>query len=270
MISGQLWRFRDKGVHSLNELEQRRFGTREGLLRILDVLDEYGVKAQFFVSAHEARISPFILPEIARRGHHIGMHAVVHEMVHTLSPAYFAEILDTSIDVFQKQLGRKPEGFRAPAWDLTPDCIRELKKRDVVFDSSLSGYDHPYEMDGLTEIPIQWALDDVLFFRYYGGGIDHWIPVGTGEVTARWKESLEAACRWNELCLLTMHPWVTGRGIRIGVLEEMLKTACLTRGLWITTPAEMAAYHNRSANAGVFAQQTDLPVYPEKEHQYVE
>ncbi len=268
MISGQLWRFRHEGIKSLNELEQRRFGARKGLLRILDVLDRYNVKAGFFVSAHEARMFPDILPSIAARGHEIGMHGVVHEMVQTIAPDFFVEILETSIGVFREQIGCDPVGFRAPAWDLTPACLEILKRYDVLFDSSLTGYDHPYTMDGITEIPISWALDDVPYFRYYGGGSDKWIPVSTTDVTERWTRALLDCQRHNELCMLTMHPWIIGRGIRIGLLESLLQTACTNETMWVTTPAYIARYHSASPNAQRFVHTSDLPVYPENELRY--
>jgi peptidoglycan/xylan/chitin deacetylase (PgdA/CDA1 family) len=265
MISGQLQRFREAGIRSLNELEQRRHGRRVGLPRILDVLERHGVKAAFFVSAHEARIFPDLLPELARKGHEIGMHGVVHEMTHLLSPEEFRENLEISLEVFARQLGQKPAGFRAPAWDLTPDSLRLLREFGVAYDSSLSGFDHPYEIDGITEIPVQWLLDDVVFFRFYGGGVDKWIPIGTRELTGNWLDALEASRRWRELCMLTMHPWVTGRHIRIDILETLLKAALSHADLWVATPGGLAAYHQTSPNKGRFAADSDLPRYPGRE-----
>lgn len=46
---------------------------------ILDILDDYDVKATFFVLGKETEYSVKMLQEIARRGHTIGMHSYSHK-----------------------------------------------------------------------------------------------------------------------------------------------------------------------------------------------
>ena len=47
-------------------------------------------------------------------------------------------------------------------------------RRHGFYDSSLMGYDHPYTIDGVTELPVQWTTDDAIYFKFYGGGLDGW------------------------------------------------------------------------------------------------
>ena len=49
--SPQIWRSRTTGIKALQQLEQRRYGLREGIWNLLDLLDKYEVKATCFVPA---------------------------------------------------------------------------------------------------------------------------------------------------------------------------------------------------------------------------
>ena len=46
--------------------------------RLLDDLDEWGVRGTVFVVGEVARESPALVAEVARRGHEIGLHGADH------------------------------------------------------------------------------------------------------------------------------------------------------------------------------------------------
>ena len=54
-------------------------GPSQNTPELLDVLDEYGVKATFFVVGNQVDRYPELLREIADRGHTIGVHSDCHE-----------------------------------------------------------------------------------------------------------------------------------------------------------------------------------------------
>ena len=60
-------------------------GMEFGLPRLLDTLDNYGVKATFFIPGAVADRYPAQVMEIARRGHEIGCHGDEHEILGALS-----------------------------------------------------------------------------------------------------------------------------------------------------------------------------------------
>ena len=73
-----LWRSRN-GVARLAELEQRRFGPRVGLHRLLDVFAERGVTASFYVPGQYAETHPELVVAVAEAGHEVGLHGYLHE-----------------------------------------------------------------------------------------------------------------------------------------------------------------------------------------------
>jgi peptidoglycan/xylan/chitin deacetylase (PgdA/CDA1 family) len=254
-----MWSLGDEAPQRIATHEIRRFGPRTGLYRLLDVFARYHVKGSFYVPGYVAEMNPEILPALLEAGHEIGLHGYFHEIVAQVSDAEFTGALEASLELLVKQTGRKPVGFRSPAWELTPHMLREIRRLGLAYDSSLSGFDHPYEIDGVTELPVQWQLDDAIVFKFEGGGRDKW-PYQSGRaVLDDWLREWRMLHRYGGLFTLTVHDWISGRAQRIGLLEELLEAITAQDGVWIATASEIAAYHGASPNKGAFAVEAAIP-----------
>ena len=244
------WRLRGQPALGLGELEQRRFGARQGLGRLLELLEEFGLKGSFFVPGRDAANYPQLLPAIAERGHELGLHGYHHERVDALSEKENTAALDKALEVFDRQVGVVPLGYRSPSWELTPTLHALLQKYDLAYDSSLMGYDHPYTLEGLTEVPVEWLLDDAVYFRFRGGGLESWPPADPGAVLGSWLEEWEGIHASGGLFTLTVHPWISGRVQRIRLLCKLLEHVATRSDVWVTTALELARHHEKSTNAG--------------------
>ncbi|SFU11726.1 polysaccharide deacetylase [Mesorhizobium sp. YR577] len=254
-----MWAQRDSVPDRLGTLEIRRFGPRTGLYRLLDLFARYGVKASFYVPAFAVEANPEILPAILEGGHEIGLHGYFHEIVSEVSDDEFTGALEASMELFVRQTGARPVGFRSPAWEMTPHMLREVRRLGLAYDSSLSGFDHPYEIDGVLEIPVQWAIDDAIFFKFEGGGRDKW-PYQSGRAVLQdWLSEWRTLHRFGGLFTLTVHDWISGRAQRIALLEELLEAIVAEQSAWVATGAEIAKHHVASANRGRFAVESAIP-----------
>ena len=254
-----LWSHREGGLPDrLGALEQRRFGPREGLWRLTDMLEGFGVKGSFYVPSVVAELHPEILPRLHAMGHEIGLHGHLHELVAETSQDAFERALDRSLEVFHAQTGVVPTGFRSPAWEMTGAMIAALKTRGIRYDSSLMGHDHPYEIDGMTEIPVQWQIDDAIYFKFFGGRADKWPPSGAREVEQSWRDEFDAGRRYGQLFTLTVHPWISGRAQRVAMLERLLGHITTRGDVWTATAARIAEWHDAGPNRGRHAASSDL------------
>jgi polysaccharide deacetylase family protein (PEP-CTERM system associated) len=86
---------------------------------LLDLLDELGLKATFFVLGMAARAYPEAVVEVASRGHEIGCHGDEHVLVHTQSPREFEADLRAAKRTIEQLTERVPVGYRAPAFSIT-------------------------------------------------------------------------------------------------------------------------------------------------------
>ncbi len=239
-------------------MEQRLFGARTGIWRLLDLLDRFAIKATFFVPGIVAEHHPEFLPAFVGRGHEVGLHGYFHEVVAETADEEFVRALDASLALFKRQIGIVPRGFRSPAWEMTPAMLAELARRGL-YDSSLMGFDHPYSIDGVTEIPVQWTLDDAIYFKFQGGGTDRWAPSPQNGVLETWLDEWEVLNREGGLLMLTVHDWISGRASRIRMLERLLTIVTATPTVWIATVGDIAAHHTVSDNSRHFAVPARLP-----------
>ena len=108
--------------------------------RILDILDEYDVKATFFVVGTRAERCPGQLKDIAERGHAIGCHSYDHDYSRLKSAdGLTAEISDWESAV-EKILGELPPSklFRFPGGSPIKD---ENNLKSVLAELGYSGFD---------------------------------------------------------------------------------------------------------------------------------
>lgn len=254
--SPYLWQQRGKTLRAMGELELRRFGPRVAIFRIMDLLDEFAVKGSFYVPGYIAETYPHIMPALQARGHELGLHGYHHELVHLLGDDENRRILERCLSIFEQQAGLSRPGYRSPAWELTPGVHQLLREYKLPYDSSLMGFDHPYSMAGLTEIPVQWTIDDAIYFRFVGGGKDHWHPANPRSILESWIEEFEGIRDYGGLFMITVHPWISGRAQRIRMLRDLFRHISQYDDVWWATTAELAAYHDNSINA----QRFDVPV----------
>jgi hypothetical protein len=123
----------------------------------------------------------------------------------------------------------------------------------VTYDSSLMGADRPYEVDGVVEVPVDWATDDAPYYRYVAG--DPRPPTPVPELLGAWRAEIAAAKAHGTLCMLTVHPWLSGRPARVDALEELLSPVVEDTELWCPTAGEIAEHHTMAAAGRVVSLQ---------------
>jgi polysaccharide deacetylase family protein (PEP-CTERM system associated) len=122
--------------------------------RLLDVLDEAGVRATFFVLGNVAEAYPELVLEVARRGHEVGSHTHSHELIFNLEPAAFRADVERSLAGLQDLTGQPVLGFRAPEFSvghLRHWCFEILAELGFRYDSSV--FPLPHARYGIPEAP---------------------------------------------------------------------------------------------------------------------
>jgi polysaccharide deacetylase family protein (PEP-CTERM system associated) len=121
---------------------------------VLDMLDEAGVRATFFVVGNVAATYPELVREVARRGHEIGSHTHSHELIFRMDPPAFKADVERSIATLQDLTGQPVLGFRAPEFSvghLRHWCFEILSELGLRYDSSV--FPLPRVRYGIPEAP---------------------------------------------------------------------------------------------------------------------
>lgn len=109
--------------------------------KILTLLDEFDVKATFFVVGYIAEKEPSLIKIIADRGHELASHGYFHRRIFDMTPEEFEEDLLRSKKSIELASGQKVVGYRAPEWSLKKECawaLDILKKNGFEYDSSVN------------------------------------------------------------------------------------------------------------------------------------
>ena len=113
----------------------------QGLPRLLDLYDKYGVKATFFYTGHIAKLYPDVVKKAYERGHEVGSHGLTHEVdqaFDVLSPEEQLSHLKQSKQILEDIIGDEVISFRAPAARVDKGFPRILREAGFKVDSSVS------------------------------------------------------------------------------------------------------------------------------------
>ena len=227
---------------------QGEYSARISVPRILNLLDEYGIPASFFVPAVSALLHQDEIKAIVSKGRHeIGLHGWIHERNSLLSEGEERELMRKSFDTLQELTGEAPVGIRTPSWDFSLYTLKIIQEMGLLYDSSLMADDRPYELlqdgkpTGIIELPVEWLLDDYPYFGFsrYTSVRPHIQPM---DIFSIWAAEFEKAYEEGTLFVLTMHPKYIGHRSRIAMLETLIQYIQSHENVWFATHGDIARY----------------------------
>lgn len=192
--------------------------------RILDMLDEFALRATFFVLGWVAERLPGLVREIHRRGHEIACHGYGHQLIYRLSPQEFRMDISKAKTILEDICGERVYGYRAPSYSITAESLWALDilaEEGFSYDSSIfpiihdiygipGGKRFPHEITTLAgkiqEFPISTFPLKVGDWQsrlpIAGGGYLRLFPAA---LVARAIQSINT--RENQPVIVYFHPW---------------------------------------------------------------
>jgi peptidoglycan/xylan/chitin deacetylase (PgdA/CDA1 family) len=215
-------------AQNLGVMSHQAYGPHVGVPRILDLLEEYGIGATFFVPGLTADLHPETVGTILAAGHEVGHHSYSHRAPIDLTPDEERADFERALEALAR-LEVEPEGYRCPGWEPSFRTPELLVEHGLRYDSSLFDDDKPYVLETaageLVELPVSWELDDWEQYAYLprpnvGAGLEN-----PAKVLDLWTSALDAYRRHGSLFVLTCHPFLSGRPTRIETLRGLIEHA---------------------------------------------
>jgi polysaccharide deacetylase family protein (PEP-CTERM system associated) len=202
--------------HAWGSMESRVCANTE---RLLEIFDETGITATFFVLGWVGERYPRLVRQIVAAGHEIASHGYEHRLVYDMTPAAFRDDIRRSKELLESATGKRVFGYRAPSYSITSRslwALDVLMEEGFVYDSSIFPIHHdrygipvsprhPYVLNrsgSLVEAPgstVQWGPFNL---PIGGGGYFRILPYGW----TRW-----GIRRLNEVeglpAIFYLHPW---------------------------------------------------------------
>lgn len=167
------------------------------LNRILDMLEERGIKATCFCTGLMAKDFPQVVKLIQSRGHEIGCHSNQHTWMNKMTEAEAREDTNTAVSAIEQCIGQKVSSYRAPAFSIGEKnkwMFEILANVGITTDSSVypaardfGGFPAfasqmpcsiKYEGIELKEYPISMTHFMGKLMAYSGGGYFRFFPLG--------------------------------------------------------------------------------------------
>ena len=221
------------------------FEARVGTPKLLELLDQLGLRATFFITGWSVEAHPAMAESILRAGHEIGHHGFHHLTPDPRDP-FIAEELERGFEVLKRRLGVSPKGYRAPSGEFCEELRAALAPRGIVYSSSFRDDVRPYRHrladggPGTIELPVTASYDDWLL-----GLTNRFSPrpiFPREHVLSIWKDELDETRDWGAMVTTVLHPQCSGRPMRLRLLREFLQYAQSCPDLWIATGAEIASH----------------------------
>lgn len=227
-------------------LSHGAFAVREGLAPLLNLLDEHGVKASFFVPGITADRYPEAVQEVHRRGHELASHTYAHRSVLGMSEAEERDDLVRGIEALERHIGVRPTTWRSASWEWSAHTLGILLDEGIKASCNFQDRVRPYrhERDGkplpLVELPVHWHLADAPFFLY-GGEIQRRIRPARDAETV-WMDEFDATYDWPGAYFhLTLHVQLIGHPGRMKMLDRVLAHMLARERTRVMTCRDIAA-----------------------------
>ncbi len=185
---------------------------------ILDLFEEAGVSATFFVLGWIAERHPALIRRIADAGHEIASHGYDHKRVFTFTAAEFASDIAKARAVLEDCSGQKVTGYRAPSFSIDARSVwafEVLAEQGYAYSSSVAPvvHDHygwreaprfafaPLSESDLIEIPVTTAQFAGRRLAAGGGGFFRVLPYSF----TRW--AIRQVNQAGRPAIFYFHPW---------------------------------------------------------------
>lgn len=237
--------------HNAKRLITMSYGgyeARVGIPKILEMLRRHEVKATFFVTGWSIDANTASCEAILEQGHEIAHHGYYHLRPDTADEATRIDEMDRAIESMKRVLGIVPVGYRAPWGETCIEQMELLKSRGIRYSSSFRDDIRPYRHllpsgAGPVEIPVNYSFDD------WGYGLTHRTGpralFGREAVLSIWCDEFDQTHEWGGVTTMVMHPQVTGRPMRMLILDQFLQHVRKNDDVWIATGREIVEHYER-------------------------
>jgi peptidoglycan-N-acetylglucosamine deacetylase len=253
------------GEDSPCDITRGLFAGEVGAPRLLTLFSRAGIRTTWFIPGHTIETFPRQMAMAAEAGHEIGLHGYSHENPVAMTPQQEEAVLLRSIDLVERHFGRRPRGYVAPWWELSPATVGLLLANGIVYDNSRMDNDfHPFyarvgdtwtkidyaqpaetwmkplvrgEETDLVEIGANWYLDDLPPMMFIKNAPNSHGFVNPRDIEQMWRDQFDWVYREYDYAVvpLTIHPDVSGRPQVLLMLERFIGYVSGHAGVrWVT------------------------------------
>ena len=218
------------------------YGYKEGLPRLLDVLDRRNVKATSHMVGAAVHLHPSLAKEIVERGHEAAGHGQTWTAQYSMTPDEERASYQRSIESIQRATGTRPVGFNAFWLRGTPHTLEILQSLGFTYYIDDVSRDEPFLVNvqgrPFAVVPYTLHMNDIVNYetRYFSTGM-------YAEDLRMEFDALYAEAGYRRRMMsVSAHDRIAGRPSRARVLEEFIVYAQSHPGVVFMRKDEIARF----------------------------
>jgi len=224
------------------QLSKGEFGGRVGIWRLIELFQSHDIKATIFTPGRICELYPKSLVAAAAAGHEIADHMWEHQVPKDRELEH--DHLKKSTLALEETVGKRPVGTRS--WH----SHALLKQEGFIYNSHGSAAHLPHyvrDANGencLLNLPFHYAIDDAMFYSFAWLGSENSAQRITdpARVLELWWTAFQHQYERGGYLNICLHPFVSGRALRIKMLEELIGRMKKLPGVWFPSCEELARY----------------------------
>ena len=213
------------------------YGGKIGVWRIINLLNQNNVRGTFCVNAKCAEIWPDAAKQIIKSGHDIAGHGYLQDqLLAYMTPEEEQNAIKTSLDILEKNSGKRPQGWISPVLAWTDHTSAFLAQEGMSWHGDSLDIDLPRikttKHGPIASIPASDFTDS---------------RAASANPTVLWdvyKETFDYLYLREAPALLglTLHCHFGGRPLVCAVFDKILKYFAQFPDVWLATHAEIARW----------------------------
>ncbi len=224
----------------------RDHGNRVGHWRLMEMMDEFGIRGSVSLSTAMCQHHPEIIEACNQRKWEFFSHGIYNtRYTYGMSRAQEDAMIKDSIQTVFEATGQKVRGYLAPALTHSEHTIELLAENDIWYSCDLFQDDQPQplKIEGhkkLISMPYSLEVNDHYAFNVYGQSAQQYSDL----LIRHFDQLLEEGGDSGTVMCIPVHAYLIGRAHRMGPFRQVLEhIAAHKDDVWISTAAEIAAYY---------------------------
>jgi peptidoglycan/xylan/chitin deacetylase (PgdA/CDA1 family) len=225
------------GTHDRAAMTWGRYGSRNGVWRLLKILNELQVPSTFVANAQSMEIAPAAVECMLNSGHEIAAHSYTQDaLMAYLSPDEERQMIQKCVDVFKKLTGAPPKGWLSPV--LAPSAKTEelIAEAKFLWYGDYNNIDLPFRVETKSGPLVALPHSDFADHRVLRANPRDWFEV--------YKDTFDYlyANEPTSFLNITVHCHFGGRPLMAAQIAEILKYIRGFPGVWLVRHDELAQW----------------------------
>jgi len=218
------------------------YGYKEGLPRLLDLLQRNHIRATAFICAKSTEAAPALAREIAQRGHECASHGYTHDPQYQLARDDERAFIANASELIARMTGQHPVGWNCVGQQRSVNTTSLLQELGYLYHIDDYSRDEPFVVSAngkpFAVVPYTTTTNDVRYFRAIGAPISAFEQALRDEFDQLYAE----AAHRRRFMSVTAHDEVAGRAVRIPAYQRFITYAKSHPGVTFMRTGDVARW----------------------------